>query len=384
MRTVGPAALAVALAAITAYGCKGHRSAPEAHNGGPVSKQQRDAALAAARVWHAPSVPPSKADLGHNARGPGAFLETDEVDCHFTLTKARGTSPKFYCALSDGTTLKVKYGATNPELPAEVAATRLLEALGYPVDRMFIVRNVRCFGCPPFPYQAMECMDRIGAENACLQGADARRAVSFPGAVVERQMAGRKIETSADEGWAWYELDRINPAAGGSSRAEVDALRLMAVLLAHWDNKAENQRLLCAAGSDREDGSCGHPIAMIQDLGATFGPLKLELQNWRRVPMWTDVAACRVSLKALPFDGGTFGEHLISEEGRQFALRLLRQLGADQLRALFAGAGVTQFNHVLTAAHDPAAWVEAFMAKIDAIERAGPCLPAARLSTRGE
>ena len=186
------------------------------------------------------------------------------------------------------------------------------------------------------------------------------------------------------QGWSWFELDRVEPARGGSSRAEIDALRLIAILLAHWDNKGPNQRLVCPGGQDRVDGSCAAALLMVQDLGATFGPLKIDLHNWRRVQMWDDGAACRVSMKALPFNGATFGTHRISEEGRQFALKLLRPLARSQLSALFTTSGVTRFDHVTGEGHDAEAWVTAFMAKIDQIALGGPCPSAAELTARGE
>ena len=42
------------------------------------------------------------------------------------------------------------------------------------------------------------------------------------------------------QGWAWWELKDVN-----APRVDLDALRLLAVFLAHWDNKADNQRLVC-------------------------------------------------------------------------------------------------------------------------------------------
>ena len=115
---------------------------------------------------------------------------------------------------------------------------------------------------------------------------------------------------------------------------------------------------------------------MVRDLGATFGPLKLDLPHWQAAPIWADAAGCRATMRSFPYNGGTFADHVISEEGRQFALRLLCRLSAGQLRALFRGSGVTTFNHVVTAAHDPDAWTQAFLARVAAIEAAGPC-PAA-------
>jgi hypothetical protein len=144
-------------------------------------------------------------------------------------------------------------------------------------------------------------------------------------------------------------------------------------VLAHWDNKAANQRLVCPSGKDRPDGTCAAPLAIVQDLGAAFGPKRMDLASWRRVPVWTDAPKCEVSMSMLPFNGATFTARQISEEGRQFAVKLLRALTPAQLNTLFEAAGVTSFSHVLTEAHNPQAWTDAFLGKVDAIASGGPC-----------
>ena len=153
----------------------------------------------------------------------------------------------------------------------------------------------------------------------------------------------------------------------------------MAVLLAHWDNKAENQRLVCTSG-EAADTPCTKPLALIQDLGASFGPTKVDLVNWQRNPMWADRGACRVSMEHLPWAGGTFPEQQISEEGRVFLLGLLRQLDASQLEVLFTASGVTSFDGLSAEARNPRAWVAAFQDKVRQIEDAGPCPHAATLT----
>ena len=337
-----------------------------------LTAAERDAALTRGHVWHAPAIPISKADLEINPAASDGFKDTDDVTCQFVAERVGGSTPKFHCRLPDGDVVKVKYGAANMEIPAEVAATRLLAALGFYTDRTYLVHAVRCYGCPPFPFEALSCIEKTGAEAMCTRGASPARAVEFPRAGIERSSPGHKIEARSDQGWAWYELDRLDPAAGGSTRAEVDALRLMALLLAHWDNKAENQRLVCPPEEEKIE-ACRAPRLVVQDLGATFGPLKIDLLNWRRTPIWTDRSACRVSMKALPYGGATFRELAISEEGRQLALTLLRQLSPEQLRALFVGSGITSFDHVLAEARQPGPWVAAFTAKVDEIAAGGPC-----------
>jgi len=357
-----------------AAGCREkHAKAPAAARPALVPAAVRDAALARARVWFPPAIPIESVDFSLNPPGEGSFDPASDVECSFTPKPIGGTTPKFFCTMPDGDVLKIKYGEPNGEIPAELAATRLLSALGFPTDRMYRVHRVRCLGCPLLPQQALQCLAKGGPTLLCMEGASASHVVSFEHVAIERPLDGRKIEAVDDQGWSWYELDRIDPRAGGSPRPHVDALRLIAVLLAHWDNKGGNQRLLCAPGHDAADGSCDAPIAMIQDLGATFGPKKTDLVNWKRAPIWTDPRACRVSMSSLPFGGATFAERQISEEGRQFTARLLRALTRAQIATLFEAAGVSGFNHMIGEAHSTAAWTDAFLAKVDAIASAGPC-----------
>jgi hypothetical protein len=368
----------LAILGLVALGCTDKPSTPEVGNGkntADTTSEQRNAALASARVWSQPAVPIGSADLSVNTPGPGGFDPNRDVECTFSLEPISGMTPKFMCTLPDGDTVKVKYGEAVPngEVPAEITATRLLTALGFPTDRMNRVRSVKCRGCPPLPQQALKCLEKGEPAAVCLQGAAPDRVVTFQQSLIERSLEGKKIEATKDQGWSWYELDKIDAKAGGSSRAEVDALRLMAVLLAHWDNKGPNQKLLCPEGQSRADGTCRAPMAIIGDLGATFGPNRVDLVSWTKVPMWVDPAACRVSMKGLPFDGATFPDLQISEGGRQFALKLLRQLTPQQLNILFEASGLTAFPHIAAAAKEPQNWTAAFLAKVEQMASAGPC-----------
>lgn len=366
--------MALATASCRDQPAKGPDPAPTAQ----PAAAKRDAALAAARVWFAPRIPPGSVDFSVNTPGPGGFHVRADVECTFSLEPIGGTTPKFYCTLPDGDRVKVKYGERplpNGEVASEIAATRLLTALGFPADRMNRVQSVKCRGCPPLPQQALQCLEKGQPAALCLQGAAPDRIMTFDDVVIERAIEGEKIEATKDQGWSWFELDKINPKAGGSSRAEVDALRLMAMLLAHWDNKGPNQRLFCPPGAARPDGTCRAPVAAIKDLGASFGPKRVDLDNWKKVSIWSDPASCRVSMKALPFEGATFADAQISEAGRQFALKLLRSLSASQLNVLFEASGVTAFQSKLAAGRSPQAWTAAFLAKVEQIASGGPCPP---------
>jgi hypothetical protein len=296
------------------------------------------------------------------------------VSCRFTVQKLSGLTPKFHCQLPDGRVLKIKYGEQNGELQAEVAGTRLLRSLGFSADDMFTVRAVHCAGCPRFPFRSLQCHDRFGLALLCFGGPiDYDQVRTFTTAVIERRMEGTVVEAFDDQGWSWYELDTIDPARGGSSRAEVDAFRLIAIVLAHWDNKGPNQRLLCPVGRELPDGRCAEPIAMIQDLGATFGPARVDLPNWRKVPVWRDRATCTISMSTLPYGGGTFPDRRISEAGRLLLAGLLEQLSARQLEDLFTASRIILYDEIDAEARAAGAWVEVFLDKVRQIRQGVAC-----------
>jgi hypothetical protein len=276
-----------------------------------------------------------------------------------------GRTPKFHCVLPDGRVIKVKYGRSNAEPRTEPAATRLLSALGFGADRMYIVKRVRCRGCPAYPHPEW------GVLNALF--ARAGDHTDFKDVSVEDPLPGRSIEAGETQGWAWYEMDKVDPARGGASRAELDALRLMVVFLADWDNKAINQRLVCLPGGDRPDGGCDAPFAYLQDVGATFGPKGLHLEAWRATPVWAHPSTCRVSMKSLPYQGATFRDVDISESGRRFLAEEMKQLRREQVSELFIAAGFMDYVKSSEAGRNVDNWVNAFEDKVRQIADRPAC-----------
>jgi len=348
---------------------------------------EHDQALRRAKVWFEPAVPIEKAKLGENPTGDDTFAPNEHVACSFRPDFVSGSTPKFECERPDGKKIKVKYGRDNAEIYAEVAASRLLSALGFPADRMFVVRAVRCFGCPSDPFKGLQCLNDGGSAASCFAKIDYDQYQDFDYAIIERRLEGEKLETKKVRGWGWDELSKIDPAAGGASRAEVDALRLLAVFLAHWDNKPKNQRLLCAGEESPDEGElpdCDHPIAMVQDLGATFGPFKFDVNGWEQSPVWKDAATCTVSMRHLPYGGSSFPDARISEEGRLFLASRLAKLSPQQIRELFDGARATanpsntgdRRNAKSAAGPGVDRWVRVFQNKVRAIVERAPC-PAA-------
>ena len=69
---------------------------------------------------------------GFNPAGAGSFQNDEVVECKLLIRTMGGTTPKFDCERPGNDVIRVKYGRGNPELHAEIAATRLLSALGLP------------------------------------------------------------------------------------------------------------------------------------------------------------------------------------------------------------------------------------------------------------
>src|SRR3954451_21941388 len=100
---------------------------------------------------------------------------------------------------------------------------------------MYLVAQVRCQGCLADPFKDLQCLNEGRSKAQCFPAIDATHVEVFEYPVIERTLNGRRIEKGAERGWSWKELSKIDSAAGGASRAEVDALRLLAIFLSHWD-----------------------------------------------------------------------------------------------------------------------------------------------------
>jgi len=251
-----------------------------------------------------------------------------------------------------------------------------MHAIGFGADEMMLVEKLRCYGCPIEPFMTMKTLGIAGAQKLYGKVMDPKSFKDFDWAAIEHKHWGRPIETQEVEGWAFFELDLIDPKKGGSPKAHVDALRLLAVFLAHWDNKSENQRLVCLSENDwPEGGKCARPFAMLQDVGSAWGPRKVDIKEWAKAPIWSDRASCTISMDALPYHGATFKPVKISEAGRKHLGGLLTQLSDQQLDGMFRHA---RFDHATgliggVKATPIEEWVTQFKARVAKINEGPPC-----------
>ena len=320
-----------------------------------VDNDVRLGAMRHAQVWIPVNV--ASMDIRTGPTDVTSYAPGADVTCDYDEEKLTGT-PKFNCVIPPNDKVRVKYGAKNGEVPAEVAATRLLWALGFGADRVYPV-TVVCKGCPEDPIKNDKKVDGTR---------------TFAPAVIERKMPGDEIQLFKDSGWSWVELTFIDQTAGGAPLEHRDALKLLAALIQHTDTKPQQQRLTCLDKSKglarAEDGTCAHPFMMINDVGKTFGTASMfnndsksavNFKEWSGTPVWKDDTGCVAQLsKSMT---GSLEHPKISEPGRKFLSGLLSQLSDRQLRDLF---DVAQFSK-----RDPGAsvddWVAAFKKKRDDI-----------------
>ncbi len=306
-----------------------------------LSVAERQALLLRAQVWQA--IDTSSLNLIEGPVLPADQRVGPQVTCTFAFPDKPlgGMTPKFQCELKKDDVVKVKYGEKNGEVYAEVAASRLLWALGFKADTMEPTR-VTCRGCPSDPFAASSADWKRGAPT------DVATRIYDP-AIVEREVPGDKIETPGYEGWAWPELEAASERAGGATRAQIDAFKLLAVFIQHSDTKPDQQEIVCTAGRQKDatgNETCGSPWLVIKDVGGTFGKAtlinnsKMKLADWSHETVWKDAKQC---IGNLPRSfTGNLDDPKISEAGRAFLAQLLNRLNDRQLRDLFTVSNVVR------------------------------------------
>ena len=328
------------------------------------TEAERLAFIRRARVFEPTDV--AKKDLYAGPPGRLPFQVEDDVTCTFVPKQMTGWSEKFSCRLEDGTIVKVKYTGTSAykEVFGEVLGTRLFWALGFYADRMIPVR-VTCQGCPAHPWEYVNYKKRLPIDDKRMIESLPRDAMvgtyRFDPAAIEEGVAGMTIEQEDRQGWDWKELDEIDAADGGATRAEIDALKLLNAFVQNADNKAAQNTLLCPqdaiVSGPGGPVDCRRPILLVDDLGSVFGEGgfttggegRIDYEGWKSRRVWRDEKTCRARLAAI--GGGmrktTLKDPVIGEGGRALLAEQLAKLSDEQIAALFRVARIERLELTL-------------------------------------
>jgi hypothetical protein len=315
----------------------------------------RRAYIGKADVWQ--NTDTSKKDLFNGPRDSLALNFDQALACDFVKVAVNSKHPRFYCKLDTGRVVSVSYGKNNPEVYSQVLGTRLLWALGFGADTAYPVRIV-CRNCPAQPFSVTDArkhilIDEHGKARPMPSTVKIGTMTFYPATIVE-PYPGTGIDSR--EGWGWDDLSLVSARAGGASRAQIDALKLLAVLMQHATNGPSEQRLTCLrphsghqpASVLKDPAACEKAFLYIEDLSSSFaggGPqaaqgLVPSVQAWATTPIWKDAKKCRANLTPASDEEGGLQDPVISEAGRLQLLALLKRLDPSQVEEMFMASRV--------------------------------------------
>ena len=231
-------------------------------------------------------------------KGPFTFLKQD----------TGGVQPKIDVRDASGREWDVKFGE---EVHAEIAANRLVWALGYVAEEIYFVPNGTISGMTdPGKFKEFVAPDgTFKRASFRLRGEGSKR---------------------AEERWTFEDNPFLNTP-------ELSGLAILMTMLCNWDIQGtRNNRILIVDGQQ-------HYI--VSDLGATFGKMaafpapksKWNLEDFRKEEFIEGVEDGKVNLD---YEGSGGFNKVPVEHARWFA-RLATQLTDEQLRAAIKASGAS-------------------------------------------
>ena len=293
--------LVVLFASAVSAGC--------ATGGGPLKPAAPADASATAVLWRDPGAIGSK-DLFW---GSGSKDRAPQGPFAFVAEDTSGTNPKITVKDARGVEWDMKF---DEEVHAEVAANRLVWALGYFVEDQYFVPEGTVSGATGLTRAASFIGPGGAFKNSRFRARDAAR-------------------PRTEEEWTIQK----NPFVG---TRELSGLQVLMTLINNWDIQGpRNNKVLRATGPD---GRVERQF-LISDLGATFGRLgggpisnksKWNLAHFREEKFISKVDGATLFLAYDGFDPDF--DRVPLEHARWFA-GLVAQLTTAQLRRAFEAAG---------------------------------------------
>ena len=169
--------------------------------------------------------------------GPGAPDMAPVAPFTYVREDTTGASPKFRVKDARGVTWTVKYGI---EAQSETVATRLVWAMGYFAEEAYYLERAEINNLP-----------RLSRGQEFISGSVVRGARFEP----------RRPGVARGAIWDWLK----NPFVG---TRELDGLKVLMVLLANYDTRLENNRVLHQKHADTGEMEARY---VVTDIGATLG-----------------------------------------------------------------------------------------------------------------
>jgi hypothetical protein len=246
--------------------------------------------------------------------GSGSENRAPKPPFKFVEEEAKGTQPKVEVTDAGGEKWKVKFGK---EVHSEVAATRLLWAMGYYAEETYFVPSGKIEGITQL-HRAKQFIAPDG---------------SFEGARFEKRP--KNIERTKIA-WAWGD----NPFIGTK---ELSGLRILMTLINNWDTRrvSKNNVVLRIAGTD----GTVEDWYVVEDLGSSFGKMgrylfvtrnRWDLEDFKTQKFIDGVSG---NMLDLHYQGGARSINKVPLDHAQWFSGLLSQLTVNQVRRAFEAAG---------------------------------------------
>lgn len=264
--------------------------------------------------------------------GSGSESRAPKAPFAFVEENLKGTTPKVVVTDGAQRTWDVKFGS---EAHAEVAASRLLWAFGYPVEEMYYVHTGRITGVPD--------LERAGAD------------ITDDGTFHEARFRLRDPSLKGTGEWSLT----ANPFSG---TRELSGLVILLALTNNWDTEATKNTEIFTFG---QAGGSTRQLYMASDLGASFGrfepesPIKWNLEEYRKDTLIAGVEPGAIVLNYRAY--GTPPTRIPMAHARWF-VSMASELSRAQVRRAFEAAG--------TPADQIDGFVDVFMRKLDELNAA--------------
>lgn len=244
--------------------------------------------------------------------GIGSEEEMPKPPFQFKEEDTTGTNPKIKVIDANGVKWNIKF---DEEVPAEIAASRIVWACGYRVEESYFVPSGQVRGVQGLT----RARKFVRQDGSFTQGLFEKR----PDNVARRKNP-----------WSWSS----SPFSGTK---EMSGLILVNVLLSNWDAKETNNAVL---GMYDDDGTVKEWY-IVADWGGSFGKMggftshsKWDLEKFAKQSFIDSVSGNSVRLN---YSGKMSAASSVPIEHARWFAGIIGQLTDDQLRQAFKAAGAS-------------------------------------------
>lgn len=267
--------------------------------------------------------------------------------------------------------LKVRYhngDARNLENYTSTAATKILNVLGIPAHTYIMTNQIICFGCSNDPFKNKQ-------KDLSFDGSQFSK-VSFKDAALEFKYDADRIFAPSEDAWNWRHVkDMINQNIWSNEiKIEAEVLALASHFLGYVSEGHDQNALICKAEDSSDSSVCESTLAMIHDVGASFGNRKEfswdgsrprgNIRAYERARIF-DMGTCKFDYST---SKGDLPRSSISKAAKEEFLRRAQKLDQKTLEIIFATSHMGNIKNSGSNKNIIERWAKSILSKIDEVK----------------